>query len=209
MSFVGGLVERVIAESDVHRHTGSERAELFHAVNGGSAELEVLEFLYSLVFLFKPGLILETGTGCGLATLAIASAVARNGFGALHTVEVDAGCSAGARAFMGTARPEAQRLTQFHVEKSLDFINRWDGDSFDFVFFDSLLSLRYQEFDAMQRRRLLAPKAVCVFHDTSRTRGETMHDYNPDMIAALDEASRGRQWIENDLSRGVRVLKMG
>ena len=73
-----------LCERDLHPHAPGEKSELFHSLNGGFAELEVLEFLYALVFLFKPSNLLETGTGHGFGTLALAKGVSRNGFGKLQ-----------------------------------------------------------------------------------------------------------------------------
>jgi len=198
----------ILCERDLHPHAPGERAELFHALNGGSAELEVLEFLYALVFLFKPSHLLETGTGNGFGTLALVKAVARNGFGTIHTVDIDSRCLSNTRDLLERAFPEKIDSVHLHEKRSLDFIEEWTGPPFDFVFFDSLISFRHLEFRAMKEKGLLARGAVCVFHDTSRLRGDTMHDYNPEMIQALDDESKGKQWLESGLSRGVRVLRL-
>ena len=199
----------LINEADIHPHCREERADLFHSFTGGGAELEVAQFLKALVFLFKPSNILETGTGEGYATLAIADGIKQNGFGKLHTIELDAHWIDKAKNLMATQDESLLDSVEFHVGKSLDWIANYSGPQFDFVFFDSLLSLRHLEFQAMQERSLLSPQALCVFHDTSRLRGKTMHDYNPEMIEALDRAQQGHQWLESNLSRGLRLIKLG
>ena len=55
----------------------------------GSAEIEVLEFLYSMVRLIKPTHILETGTYLGWSAAYMAQGVKENGFGSVETVEFD------------------------------------------------------------------------------------------------------------------------
>ena len=54
-----------------------------------TAEVEVLDFLYSLVRTIKPRLIVETGTFTGLSTLRMAEALRDNGAGKIITVEYD------------------------------------------------------------------------------------------------------------------------
>ncbi len=63
-----------------------ERWKMFDAQ---SAELEVLEFLKSLVITVKPDLIVETGTFVGHSAISMAAGLKANGFGKLVTVEYD------------------------------------------------------------------------------------------------------------------------
>lgn len=199
---------RAVSESEVHRHCPAELADEFSALDPGSPEVECLEFLYALTRLFKPSLVLETGTGIGWSTYALASALERNRLGSLHTVELDAGASQSAADRVRSLDKVLLSRTTFHVQDSLSFLAAWPGPPFDFALFDSLISLRFKEFQLMQDRQLLAPKAICVFHDTSRLRGVTMHDFDPDVIAALDQASLGQQWLESELSRGLRLIRL-
>src|SRR6201993_1930598 len=52
-----------------------------------TAEVEVLEFLRTLVTTIKPRLVVETGTFMGVSTLWIAEALRMNGFGRIFTCE--------------------------------------------------------------------------------------------------------------------------
>ena len=54
-----------------------------------TAEVEVLEFLRTLVTTIKPELVVETGTFMGVSTLWIAEALRINGFGRIVTCEYD------------------------------------------------------------------------------------------------------------------------
>ncbi len=54
-----------------------------------TAEIEVLEFLRTLVTTIKPQLVVETGTFMGVSTLWIAEAMRTNGFGRIITCEYD------------------------------------------------------------------------------------------------------------------------
>src|SRR6202050_2774557 len=54
-----------------------------------TAEVEVLEFLRTLVTTVKPSLVVETGTFLGVSTLWIAEALRINGFGRIVSCEYD------------------------------------------------------------------------------------------------------------------------
>ena len=54
-----------------------------------TAEVEVLEFLRTLVTTTKPTLVVETGTFMGVSTLWIAEAMRLNGFGRIVSCEYD------------------------------------------------------------------------------------------------------------------------
>ena len=54
-----------------------------------TAEVEVLEFLRTLVTTTKPNLVVETGTFLGVSTLWIAEALRINGFGRIVSCEYD------------------------------------------------------------------------------------------------------------------------
>ncbi len=196
-------------ESALHPHSPEENASEYQAIDGGSAELEVLTFLNALVYLFKPAKLLETGTGLGFTSIALAEALGANGKGHLNTVELESNTVARARANMLTFDASLTNLITYNTGDSRAFIADWNGPPFDFVLFDSLIEFRHLEFEDLLDRNMLTPTALCAFHDTSRLRGEYYADYNPQMIAALDKASHGRQWLECPFSRGFRLLKLG
>src|ERR1700757_3517163 len=54
-----------------------------------TAEVEVLEFLRTLVTTVKPELVVETGAFLGVSTLWIADGLKRNGFGKVISCELD------------------------------------------------------------------------------------------------------------------------
>ena len=196
-------------ESEVHPHAAVERADEFSAFDTGGPELEFLEVLHCLVRAFKPKLVLETGTGKGLSTIALSGALQRNGSGHLWTLENNAGAMQQAQSSLRSLEIDLTSFVSFVATDSLAYIEALQGGPFDFVFYDSLISLRHREFHLMLERSLLSDQALCIFHDTSRNRGSTMHDYSQDTIDALDEASYGHQWLECNLSRGLRLIKLG
>ncbi|MBV6459381.1 MAG: hypothetical protein HONBIEJF_02529 [Fimbriimonadaceae bacterium] len=196
------------SESDVHPHSPVERAHLFHSFDGGSTEIEVLTFLNALVLLFKPTTLLETGSGQGYGTIALAAAIKENGFGKLQSLEFDSNTAREALAKLQRFDDKLLPLVDIHVGESLDFLSGYDGPPFDFAFFDSDLKIRHREFEILKFRDKLRPGAVCVFHDTSRHRGEYLHDFNAEMIMHLDVASNSLERLESNLSRGVRLIRL-
>jgi predicted O-methyltransferase YrrM len=63
--------------------------ELFTSPTRRSCETEIRELIAALVFITKPDLVLEAGIAEGYTTLAIAQALARNGAGELHGIDID------------------------------------------------------------------------------------------------------------------------
>jgi predicted O-methyltransferase YrrM len=144
-----------------------ERANLFHSIDSRSTELEVLNFINALVCIFKPELALETGTFLGFGSCAIGAGLKSNGRGRLISVETDATHLQWAREHLHQFDPSLQEFVTFRNESSLDFIKRWQGAPFDFVFIDTELDIRTQEISLLRNGGLLAPGAVCLVHDTS------------------------------------------
>ena len=107
-------------EINVHPHIPEERADLFLSFNSGSSEIEVLNWLYSTICLLKPENILETGAAYGLGTIALASACKANGFGIVHSVEIDASlCQALEKK---VRKLGLQRFTNIICDDSLTFL---------------------------------------------------------------------------------------
>jgi predicted O-methyltransferase YrrM len=180
-------------EDRSHMHAREERAHLFHAVDGGSTELEVLNFINALVCLFKPEVALETGTFQGFGTCAISAGLKSNGRGHLFSLEIDAARLEWARECLRQFDPSLGQMVTFINESSLEFIKNYQGTPFDFVFIDTDLGIRMREFSLLQKRGLLAPGAVCVIHDTSpyrlqETPGGGADDFqNRHMLSAVSD----------------------
>src|SRR3981081_4961592 len=69
-------------EPEYHRPTPEcPHPERWHMYDSMTAEVEVLEFLRTLVTTVKPDLVVETGSFLGASTLWIAEGMGRNGFG--------------------------------------------------------------------------------------------------------------------------------
>lgn len=195
-------------ESRVHPHAPDERADLFLAHNAGSTEIEVLNWLHATVCLLKPAAILETGAADGLGTLALASACRANGFGVVHSIEIDAArCRAGQRLLK---RYGVARHAVFHAEDSRSFLQQ-TSLTFELAWFDSMCELRADEYVICRQRDLL--RGPAAFHDTSPLRTQTLPDWpspeqHADYRRRLSEAGRdpGVCAFESTLSRGLFVL---
>ena len=125
-----------------------------------TAEVEVLEFLRTLVTTIKPNLVVETGTFMGVSTLWIAEALRLNGFGSIVTCEQDAKLFETARQKFDAS--EVRDLIDLRNESSLEM--KIEG-TIDLFFSDSDMPVREQEV----RRFLpqISPFGVILMHDAS------------------------------------------
>src|SRR5580704_5639697 len=105
-----------------------------------TAEVEVLEFLRTLVTTSKPNLVVETGTFMGVSTLWIAEALRLNGFGRIVTCEYDGKVFEVARQKIETSR--YRDLIDLRNESSLEM--KVEG-TIDLFFSDSDMPIREQE----------------------------------------------------------------
>lgn len=152
-------------ESESHPHVPEEKPELFVAYNMGTTEMETLNWLYATACLIKPENILETGAANGIGTLALASACRDNGFGKVHSVEIDPVLCKKLEALL--ARHKLTKYAEVHCESSLDYLEKTSA-VFGLGFFDSICEIRAEEYGICKRRGLLNGPAV--FHDTSAKR---------------------------------------
>ncbi len=125
-----------------------------------TAEVEVLEFLRTLVTTIKPNLVVETGTFMGVSTLWIAEALRLNGFGRIVSCEYDP--KVFDRAKQKIEASEFRDLIDLRNESSLEM--KVDG-TIDLFFSDSDMPIREQEV----RRYLpqISPFGIILMHDAS------------------------------------------
>ena len=100
-------------------------------------------------------------------------------------------------------------MVSFLHQSSLDFIEAYQGELFDLIFFDTELQIRIQEFLLIRKRKLLAPGAICVIHDTSPHRlpggGGGAHDFQDrDIFASLGDDFEVLQF---PYARGFHLLR--
>ena len=134
--------------------------ELWSMLDSQTTEVEVLDFLKTLVTTVKPKLIVETGTFLGHGTVKLAEGARENGFGRVITVEFDPDIRQRA-----LARFEASGLSSWiesRLESSLETLIH---GTIDLLYSDSHLANREAEI-----RRLLPqlnPQGLLVIHDAS------------------------------------------
>jgi predicted O-methyltransferase YrrM/prolipoprotein diacylglyceryltransferase len=134
-----------------------ERWRKFDAM---TAEVEVLQFLRTLVTTIKPNLIVETGTFLGISTLWIAEGLKENGFGRVITCEFDPKIHEAAQK-----RFEESGLSPWieaHLGSSLELEVE---EPIDILFSDSDIALREQEV----RRFLpkISTNGLVLMHDAN------------------------------------------
>ena len=125
-----------------------------------TAEVEVLEFLRTLVTTIKPNLVVETGTFLGVSTLWIAEALRVNGVGRVISCEYDPQVFAAAKEKIEAS--EFRDLIDLRNESSLEM--KVNG-TIDLFFSDSDMPIREQEV----RRYLpqISPFGLILMHDAS------------------------------------------
>jgi predicted O-methyltransferase YrrM len=146
---------------EYHRPTPEcPRPERWSMYDSMTAEVEVLEFLRTLVTTIKPNLVVETGAFMGVSTLWIAEALRLNGFGRIISCEYDAQVFEAARQKIDAS--EFRDLIDLRQESSLEM--KVDG-TIDLFFSDSDMPVREQEV----RRYLpqISPFGVILMHDAS------------------------------------------
>ncbi len=156
-------VERTgdVLQPEYHRSTPEcpepERWSMFDSM---TAEVEVLEFLRTVVTTIKPRLVVETGTFMGISTLWIAEALKQNGAGRVVTCEFDPVVFAKARERIA-ASPHKD-VIDLRNESSLEMTV---AGTIDLLFSDSDMPVREQEV-----RRFLPqmnPNGLILMHDAS------------------------------------------
>jgi predicted O-methyltransferase YrrM len=128
-------------QPEYHRATPEcPHPQRWSMIDSMTAEVEVLEFLRTLVTTTKPELVVETGTFMGVSTLWIAEALRTNGFGRIISCEYDPKVFAAAKQKIGAS--EFRDLIDLRNESSLEM--KVEG-TIDFFFSDSDMPIREQE----------------------------------------------------------------
>ena len=122
-------------QKEVSDYTGS-----YQMIQGGSPEIEVMEFLYSLVRLIKPKNILETGSYAGWSSAVMAYALVKNGQnGQLITLEI---LDEWVKATTDLHNKLGLSNTKCEKESSLEYKPPY---MFDLMFLDSEPDIRFKE----------------------------------------------------------------
>jgi prolipoprotein diacylglyceryl transferase len=160
------IVEHIAEQGDVlqqeyHKPTPEcPHPERWHMYDSMSAEVEVLDFLRSIVTTIKPELVVETGTFSGLSTLRIAEGLKANGVGRVITCEYDPKVFAAAKNRFDTS--EFSSWIDARNESSLEM--KVNG-RIDLLFCDSDAPIREQEVRHFLPQ--VNPYGLILMHDAS------------------------------------------
>lgn len=114
----------------------------FSMFNDAGTEVEVSEFLYSLVKMIKPAFILETGTHIGVSSCFMGQALKENNKGYIMTFEIIPHHYTNAQELWKEV--EVNSYVQSHLLDAQKF--ELGNIPIDFLFLDSEPQLRFDEF---------------------------------------------------------------
>lgn len=133
---------------------------LWQCFDEQSAEVEVLEFLYSIIRALKPKLVVETGSCRGLSACYIGKALRDNKRGRLITCEIDPKYFEMTRELITKARLVEQ--VECVLGSSLDLLI---DQPIDLLFSDSMPDIRIKELAKFDS--LLSPQSLILIHDVN------------------------------------------
>ncbi len=146
---------------EYHRATPEcTHPERWSMMDSMTAEVEVLEFLATLVTTIKPELVVETGSFLGVSTEWIARGLKRNGFGRVVSCEWDAAVYERAKARF--AASELREWMELRNQSSLEL--QVEG-TIDLLFSDSDMPIREAEVKRFLPQ--MRPNSVILMHDAS------------------------------------------
>jgi predicted O-methyltransferase YrrM len=129
-------------------------------IDSMTAEVEVLEFIATLVTTIKPRLVVETGSFLGVSTEWIARGLERNGFGRVVSCEFDTVVYAKAKE-----RLEASPLKQWMELRNESSLEMQVEGTIDLLFSDSDIQIREAEVKRFLPQ--MNPNGVILMHDAS------------------------------------------
>jgi predicted O-methyltransferase YrrM len=146
---------------EYHRRTPEcPHPERWHMYDSMTAEVEVLEFLRTLVTTVKPELVVETGSFLGVSTLWIAEGLRANGFGKIVSCEFDPVVFAKAKEKIEAS--ELSKWIELRNESSLDM--KIEG-TIDLFFADSDMPIRESEVKRFLPQ--IRSTGLILMHDAS------------------------------------------
>ena len=160
------ILEHISASGDVlqqeyHKPTREcPHPERWHMYDSMTAEVEVLDFLKTLVTTIKPELVVETGTFTGMSTLRIAEALKANGVGRIITCEYDAKAFAAAKE-----RFQSSGLGEWIEARNESSLEMTVNGRIDLLFCDSDAAIREQEVRHFLPQ--VNPYGLILMHDAS------------------------------------------
>lgn len=141
----------------------------FSMFNDAGTEVEISEFLYGLVRMLKPNLILETGTHKGISSAFMGQSLKDNNKGKIITTEIHQEHIDDAKALWKDIGVDDYIIS--HKQESLRL--NFDSDvHFDMLFLDSEPQLRFDEFIRFWPN--VIPGGFILIHDLHSSMGH--HD---------------------------------
>jgi len=158
------LPDRPALPEKTAQPVGDTPSRLWSMFDGFTAEVEVLDLMWTLTRLVKPTHVVETGTWLGLSSCAVGRGLVANGFGDLTTLEINPEAHAAAQQQIAHYGLEA--VVDARLTSSMEFT---PDRHYDMAIFDSDTELRLHEFRRF--KPWLKPGALLIFHDTSEHHG--------------------------------------
>jgi hypothetical protein len=143
-------------------HPDCPDPHLWHTPDGQSSEAEVTEFLQALLGLIKPRIAVESGTWHGATTVALASALRRNGRGHLYGLEIDP-----KSAVIARRRVEQQGLSPWATVLETSSLTWTPPGKIDFAYLDAAGGW-HRAWEFLALHPAMHPGTVVCVHDTSR-----------------------------------------
>lgn len=169
--------------------------------DSGSAEVETLEFFYSLVRITKPDRVLETGSYQGMSAVYLAEGLKENKKGTLQTIEWEAQHLAIAKD-----RWNKLDLLPYITEYNMSSLNFQPQGLYDLILFDTEPQIRFQEIEKFWD--YIRPGSIFLIHDLSYDLGTGAPQFwlNKEL---LDKRIRDKevQVINFHTPRGLTMLR--
>jgi glycosyltransferase involved in cell wall biosynthesis len=145
-------------QPEIREGVDGKSGQLWSMFDGLTAEVEVLDFIYTLIRLLKPSNAVETGTWFGSSAIAIGTAMRDNGIGRLLTIE----------KYLEIAVVAKQNIDQAGLDAWVVLMNADTShvtmtETYEFAFFDTQPALLAVEFKRFYDN--LKVGATIVFHD--------------------------------------------
>ena len=161
----------------------------WHALDKNSTEIEVSEMLYGLVRGLQPDYAVETGTWKGQTTEHMAKAIARNGHGHLHAVELVEAMAAQCR----------ERCRGLPVTVHEADVLEWEPSApIDFLWIDAGTAQENRVDQLDHFRPWLHAQSVVALHDCGPQFG---------VRGALETRARDFEWLFLATPRGIALGK--